>query len=130
MSAVVSPDLREQDDSLGTALRRSLWLVLVLQLVAVFFVTSPWIRGADSHEYLQLAGAIADGHFQSNTAAGLEPEALRPPGYPAFLAFVNHILGLPLGAAIAIQLAVYLACIALIAHWLRSYRYAAELFLG
>jgi len=109
--------------------RLLLWSGLAAQLLLVLLITSPWVRSSDSLEYLQLAEALSQGRYGGITAAGFEAEALRPPGYPAFLWLVLHVLHLPVVAAVVIQLAVYAACLALIVRWLRPIRFAPQLFL-
>ena len=80
------------------------WLVIVLESAAALYLFRPWAIG-DSFHYLLLARNLADGHYGAVTAAGFEPDVLRPPGYPLVLYFLLHVLGLPRGAVVAVQLA-------------------------
>lgn len=80
------------------------WLVIAGECVAALYLFRPWAIG-DSFHYLLLARNLGDGHYGSVTAAGFEPDVLRPPGYPVVLWFLLHLLGLPRGAAVALQLA-------------------------
>ena len=80
------------------------WLVIVLESAAALYLFRPWAIG-DSFHYLLLAKNLANGHYGAVTAAGFEPDVLRPPGYPLVLYFLLHVLGLPRGAVVAVQLA-------------------------
>lgn len=88
--------------------RFALWIMIAAQLVAVFFATRPWLR-SDSPRYLELAANLASGQFGTMTPEGFRAEAITPPGYPAILAVLLHILHLNVGTVVAIHLAVYLA---------------------
>jgi hypothetical protein len=84
-------------------LPRLLWLAIAAQLLLGFLVSRPW-TGGDTPYYLELAQGLANGHYAAQTAAGgLEPDALRPPGYPLLLWLLHHLLGLPLAAVVALQ---------------------------
>jgi hypothetical protein len=78
------------------------WLVIGVECIAALYLFRPWAIG-DSFHYLLLAKNLADGHYGSVTAAGFEPDVLRPPGYPIILWFLLEVLGLPRGAAVAAQ---------------------------
>lgn len=93
-------------------------------------VLVPWERGSDSKEYLALANALDMGLYGSVTAAGFEPEALRPPAYPAVIWLLVELLGLPLGAVIGVQLLLYLCCLVALSRWLKVLRYGREAFLA
>jgi len=67
----------------------------------------PWMFG-DSTEYLQLATNLVGGHgYLSASPEGLEPSALRPVGYPLFLAALFFI-HLPIWGVVACQMGLYL----------------------
>jgi hypothetical protein len=86
------------------------WLVIGVECIAALYLFRPWAIG-DSFHYLLLAKNLADGHYGSVTAAGFEPDVLRPPGYPIILWFLLEFLGLPRAAAIALQLLAICAAI-------------------
>jgi len=72
-----------------------------------------WQGRADSAKYLGLAYALDRGYYGAQRGANYQPEAVRPPGYPAFLWLLVYQLRLPLIAVVALQA---LSC--LIAVWL------------
>ena len=88
------------------------WLVIVVQCAALLWFMRPWMLG-DSAYYLVLANSLAHGNYGALTQAGFEPDVLRPPGYPAILWLLGHVLRLPLAAIVAVQLGAY--CTALYA---------------
>jgi hypothetical protein len=87
------------------------------------------MRSFDSAEYLRLASSLHQGSYGSVTANGLEPEALRPPGYPAFLWLLIYGLRFPLALVVATQLLMYLASLWLIARSQRHEKYLPQMFL-
>jgi hypothetical protein len=105
-----------------------LWLVLFAEgLLAVWF-SRPWIAG-DSPYYLQLADSICHGRYGSVTAAGFQPDVLRPPGYPAMLCVLRGALGLPIPAIVLLQLGAYLLSIFVLSRVLVRRGYSATLML-
>jgi hypothetical protein len=87
--------------------RTILWIVLAVEGAVAIWLSRPWVFGDNAH-YLTLSDALARGHYGVMTAAGFEPDAIRPPGYPVLLWFFEHALGLPIAGIIVVQLVAYL----------------------
>ena len=86
------------------------WLIVALEAAFAIYRFKPWVIG-DSTHYLLLAQSLADGRYGTVTAAGFEPDALRPPGYPIVLWFLLHFLGLPALGVVIVQVVAYCACL-------------------
>lgn len=111
------------------SIRIALWIAISVQLVAVFYVTSPWIR-TDTPRYLELAANMASGQFGTLTPDGFEPEAITPPAYPWLLMLFLHVLHLNVDTLVAVQLVTYAGCAFLMDRLVRADHPAvANLFL-
>jgi hypothetical protein len=89
-----------------------LWLAIVLQVGLIFYKSQPHLTN-DSPTYLELARQLDAGAFGTGSDDGFRPEAARPPGYPIFLWFFLHGLGLPWVAVIIAQYGLYLLAVSL-----------------
>lgn len=85
-------------------------LAIIVQLIGVFTVTSPWMR-SDSPFYLAIAHNLSQGFFSYD---GVHAEATWPPGYPAILAVLHEWLQLPIAAIIALQLGLLAVAITIV----------------
>lgn len=86
------------------------WAALLLQTLACFVVTAPWV-GGDTPVYLALAEGLKEGHYGWFEAGTLQPDPLRPPGYPLLLWVFLHGLQLPKAAVVIFQLPAYLLAV-------------------
>src|SRR5436309_2073634 len=83
--------------------------VHLLGLLVLCKRTKPWLTG-DSPRYLALAASLREGRgFALGRGAALEPEAMRLPGYPAFIAACQTLPGSARAYIIVAQVLLYLA---------------------
>jgi hypothetical protein len=83
---------------------RTLWIaILTAQLMLAMWAMRPWLTG-DSSVYLELSRSLASGYYGITSGGVFQPDALRPPGYPAILALWRW---LPIWSLIIFQLALY-----------------------
>lgn len=100
-------------------IRWALWLLIIIQGVAVFWLMQPWATG-DSFAYLRDAESMKQFRFGEWTTAGFVPDGIHPPGYPFFLFILMHLLHLPLGAVVFLQLLMFFAAVRLCEAMLRD----------
>jgi hypothetical protein len=93
------------------------WSLLGIQAVLIFIVFNPWLT-SDSDAYLRLARGLSQGFYGSASPTGIEPDVLRPPGYPLILSAIIGRFGASIGAVVALQLLLYLVAIFLISKYL------------
>ena len=125
----MSTDFAGVDRALNSQTTRiALWLLIVAQCAAVAFKLYPWLAG-DSPSYLKLAANLQQGFYGEILQGRIEPDALRPPGYPLILWFLMHVLKLSGGAVIVVQLGSYLLSLFLIERFLARLSLPSNLFL-
>jgi len=90
------------------------WLGLATQLGLALVIDKPWMTG-DSDFYIRLAGSIDHGFYGWLREGAVQPDALRPPGYPAILWLLLYRLHFILALVVALQMVLYLASVLLIA---------------
>lgn len=100
-----------------------LWVVIIGECLVMMRVI-PWLS-PDSQGYLNLAHSLSSGTF-----GGIEPDAIRSPGYPVFLWIFVELLHLPLIAIVIVQMALYLFSIYLIQKLLEDHHINPLWFLG
>lgn len=97
-----------------TALAIAFFFVHLLFLSVIVWKTQPWMTG-DSPRYFALSDSIQTGRgFGLEGSSGFEPEGMRAPGYPGFVAFCQTVLGDSVFAVVLIQGLLYFASIYLI----------------
>jgi hypothetical protein len=96
-----------------------LWFILGFECLVVFLALRPWLAG-DSYVYLFLARDLKLGQYGRIQYGVLAPEAARSPGYPVFLWLLQSI-GLASAGIVAVQLALYLLSLGLLARTLRDW---------
>lgn len=89
------------------------WVGLAAQAVLALVVNRPWMTG-DSDFYLRLAESLDQGFYGWLQGGTVQPDALRPPGYPIALWLLLHRLHASVGLVVALQMALYVASILLI----------------
>ena len=110
------------------AVQLGLWLVLFAEGLLAIWLSRPWISG-DSSYYLELGKSVCHGRYGSFTAAGFQPDVLRPPGYPVLLCALRHGLSLPIPAIVLLQLGAYLLSIFVLTRVLVRRGYSPTLML-
>jgi len=98
-------------------IRFSLWALILIQCLGVAWKLPPWIAG-DSPSYLELAGNLARGFYGEVLENRIQPDVLRPPGYPLILYFLLSVCHLSKAAVIALQLGLYVSTLGLIDRFL------------
>lgn len=109
-------------------LRAALWVALAIEGAIALWISRPWVFGDNVH-YLVLADSLAGGVYGSETAAGFEPDAVRPPGYPLLLLVLRELLRLPLATIAGLQVLVYLLTLLLVSRFIQSRGISPILFL-
>ena len=89
------------------------WAAIAGQVLFALAVTRPWQTG-DSPFYLSLANSIDHGFYGWPHGAGIQPDALRPPGYPILLWLLLHRLHANIALVVLLQMGLYVASIWLI----------------
>lgn len=102
----------------------ALWVALVVQAITLWHALRPW-KTADTPSYLALAEGLGRHEYAT---LGL-PEAVRPPGYPLFLAVSLKLLRLDLPAVVGLQLVMALLAVAAITRLARTAGQPTVLFL-
>ena len=130
----LSHDFHDDESRIARLLRDrrllcGIWAVIVAECIGAFLLIRPAPFG-DSVHYLALADNLQSGRYGTVTAAGFEPDPLRPPAYPILLWFLQHVIGLPLSGVIALQLGAYAGTLALVQAYLRSIRINPVIFLA
>ncbi len=87
----------------------ALFAAHALVLAAVIIKTRPWLTG-DSVRYMALSEALIDGReFGLRVGDGFEPEGMRMPGYPLFIAVCCILLGRSAFSVVIAQSILFLA---------------------
>jgi len=89
-------------------------LAMAAQLGIAMVIDKPWMT-ADSDFYVRLAGSIDQGFYGWPRDGAIQPDALRPPGYPVILWLLLFRLHFTLLLVVALQMVLYLASVVLIA---------------
>jgi hypothetical protein len=109
-------------------LQIALWCVLVAEGGVAVWLSRPWVFG-DNAYYLTLAQSLAHGYYGSLTAAGVEPDAVRPPGYPWLLYLLHWKLQLSVLGIVLCQHGAYLLTIFFTQQLLRRHGYDGPILL-
>jgi hypothetical protein len=94
------------------------WIAIVVHGALALVIAKPWLTG-DSHFYLRLASSIDHGFYGWLEGGKVQPDALRPPGYPIILWLLLHRLHVTIPFVVGLQICLYLVSILLIDRRLR-----------
>src|SRR4051812_23443680 len=88
-----------------------LWIVIVLEGLAVYWLLRPWLT-PDTAPYVNDAANLR--HFRFGVwwpGRGYVPDGIRAPGYPLVLCFLMYVLHLPFAGAIFVQLCMFFGAV-------------------